>query len=76
MTAKIEAINELVKNLLILTDDSKKDNPIKQKKVKQEIEVKPKKIKEEVIEDPKLDEFLRIKQKKVKQEIEVKPKKN
>jgi len=77
MTAKIEAINELVKNLLILTDDSKKDNPIKQKKVKQEIEVKPKKIKEEVIEDPKLDEFLRILQKKVKEEpvVQVKPKK-
>ena len=85
MTAKIEAINELVKNLLILTDDSKKDNTIKQKKVKQEIEVKPKKIKEEVKEEPvvqvkpkkvkeevKEEPDVQVKPKKVKQEIEVK----
>ena len=81
MTAKIEAINELVKNLLILTDDSKKDNTIKPKKVKQEIEVKQKKVKQEIIEEPvvqvkpkkvKEEPVVQVKQKKVKQEIEVK----
>jgi hypothetical protein len=61
MTAKIEAINELVKNLLILTDDSKKDIPIKPKKNKQEIEAKPKKNEQESI--------VQVKPKKVKQEI-------
>jgi hypothetical protein len=79
MTAKIEAINELVKNLLILTDDSKKDIPIKTKKNKQEIEVKPKKNEQESIVQvkPKKNEqesIVQVKPKKVKQEIIVKEK--